>query len=282
MLSTLLIAAMAVTAVQDTDTVFSASGVARLMVEQHKGSVAVRMWDRDEIRIQADHSQRTRLDIRRRGATVSVELDGRRPDIAVHYTIDVPKNIDLDLEGLVLDVEVDGVYGDIVIETLQGTVDVRNSGGELDAETLSGSIDIDGFDGDVMASSTSQHVTLRRVRGAIQIEAVSGVVALHDITASALEIESISGGIEFSGSLDPGGHHVFMSHSGEVVLDLEPGAHLSLEISNHSGSVDMDYPDATLVETHHGTSLFELGGGGSRVEIETFSGSVRIRERRPR
>ncbi len=279
MLSTLLVAAMAATVAQDTDTTFSASGVSRVSVEQHNGSVEVRSWDRDEIRIQADHSRRTEVEIRRRGSTVLVDTDSRRPNTAVHYTIRVPQRMDLDFEGLKLDTEVDGVQGDITIESVQGTIDVRNSGGRLDVETLSGGINIVDFAGDVVASSTSQHITLRRVQGDISVEAVSGVIGLHEIDATSIDVEAISGGIEFSGSLEPRGHYSFTSHSGEVNLDLTPGLRLTLEVSNHSGGVDMDYPDARLIESKHGRMLFEIAGGGTVVEIETFSGSVTIRER---
>lgn len=280
MLSTLLVAAMTVGVAQDVDTVLAADGVRRLVVEQHKGSVVVRAWNRDQIRVEADLPRRSELDVRRRGGTVFVELDRPRPSIEVDYVINVPEDMDLNIEGLKLDIEVEGVDGRIILESLQGGITVRNSRGRLDAETLSGGITVDGFDGDVMASSTSHSVTLSGVRGAIEVEAVSGTVDLYDITASALSVESVSGGIEFSGSLGAAGHHHLTSHSGQVLLDLDPDMRLTLEVSHHSGSVDMDYPDATLVETHHGTSIFELNGGGADVEVETFSGRVTVRQRR--
>ncbi len=281
MLSTLLVAAVAATAVQDTDRTVPASGISRVDVEQHNGSVVVRSWDRNEIRIQADHSRRVEIDIRKRRSTLAIDSDGM-PHLAVRYTITVPARMDLDLEGLKLDVDVEGIDGDIDIEAVQGSVEVRNSSGNLDVETLSGSIDINGFEGGVSASSTSQHITLQRVIGDIIVEAVSGIVALYDIEASSLDVEAISGGIEYTGSLESGGRYSLTSHSGEVTLDLDPGMRLTLQISNHSGAVDMDYPDARLIESRHGEMTFEIGGGGTVVEIETFSGSVRIRERRNR
>lgn len=281
MLSTLMVAALAVTAVQDTDTTLSASGIDGVYVEQHNGSVEVRSWDRDEIRVQAEHPRRADVEIRARGSRLLIESEGM-PHLAVRYTINVPVDMDLDLEGLKLDVSVDGVDGDIMIETLQGRIDVSNSAGSLDAETLSGAIDVNGFDGDINAVSTSQHITLQGVSGAVMVEAVSGRVALFDVDASSLDVESISGGIEYSGSFSRGGDYSLTSHSGMVSLDLIAGLEMTMEILNHSGTVDMDYPDARLIESRHGEMLFEIAGGGTLVEIETFSGQVRIREIRGR
>lgn len=281
MLSTLMIAALAVTAVQDTDTTLSASGIDGVFVEQHNGSVVVRSWDRDEIRVRAEHPRRAEVEVRARGSRLLIESDGM-PHLAVRYTIDVPVEMDLDLEGLKLDVSIDGVEGDIIVETLQGRIDVSNSAGSLDAETLSGGIEVNGFDGDISAVSTSQHITLNGVSGAVMVEAVSGRVALVDIDASSLDVESISGGIEYSGSFARGGDYSLTSHSGMVSLDLIPGLEMTMEIMNHSGTVDMDYPNARLIESRHGEMLFEIAGGGTLVEIETFSGQVRIREVRGR
>jgi hypothetical protein len=51
-------ALMALSLVQQTDTVIALDGAIRLDVENAGGRVSVTTWDRPEIRIRADHSRR--------------------------------------------------------------------------------------------------------------------------------------------------------------------------------------------------------------------------------
>jgi len=45
------------------------------------------------------------------------------------------------------------------------------------------------------------------------------------------------------------------------------------------GDVDADYPGMMLESSRRGSMSFVIGTGSANVEIETFSGQVRIYER---
>ena len=76
-------ALMALSLVQQTDTVIALDGATGLDVENTGGRIFVTTWDRPEIRIQADHSRRSFVEIRRRRSGVPCQRhtpeEGRRP-----------------------------------------------------------------------------------------------------------------------------------------------------------------------------------------------------------
>ncbi len=112
----LLIGAMlALGTMQQTDTTFAVDGAERLQVETLGGSITIDVWDRAEVRIQAEHSSRTFVDIDRRRGVIDIEAEARRgPANMVDFHITVPRTMALDLEGM---------YADITVEDSDGAVE---------------------------------------------------------------------------------------------------------------------------------------------------------------
>ena len=116
----------------------------------------------------------------------------------------------------------------------------------------------------------------------LEISAVASTVSAHDIQASDAEITSMSGHIEYSGSVVSGGRYEFQAHSGKMRLGLTGG--FDFEGQTFSGQIDADpasdsrpsrsasLPGSAEAQSLKGT----VGGGGAFVEATTFSGNVRI------
>ena len=112
---------------QKTDTVFPVQDAKTLEVSTDGGSIVVTAWDRNEVRVQADHSLRTIVSIRRRhgGERIDVEAEARRgPGGIVDYQISVPRTLALELNGMYTDISVTGVEAATFTVTFpNGTVD---------------------------------------------------------------------------------------------------------------------------------------------------------------
>jgi len=79
MLTPVLAAALAMVApVQDVDTLFGVERGARLDIDNHRGEVVVRAWNRDEVRVQADGDDRD-AEEGHHPRDLSLERGGRRP-----------------------------------------------------------------------------------------------------------------------------------------------------------------------------------------------------------
>ena len=277
--ATLLSAVVAVGPVtMDTDTTFAAGDASRLDVESMGGEVVVHGWDRDEIRVVAEHSSRTLVEIRRSGRTVFIEPEGRSFPTVVDFEVWVPRAMDVSLEGFQSSLSVDGTSGEIEAETFQGSVSIEGGSGTVQATSVSGRVTIRGASGEVIAEATSGSIVISDSSGEIEAESVGGSILMENMAATRVDAETVGGRVEYSGSLAPGGDYYFGTHSGRVVLELPRDAEAELRLTTLSGNVSVDHPGAAIERASRGRSSVRLGNGGSRVEVESFSGRILVRE----
>lgn len=300
---------LATGAVQDTDTTFAASGADRLDVESAGGEVVVEAWDRDELRVQAAHARRNRVEVRRQGRTVYVDTEGSTftRTAVVDYRIWVPQRFDVSVEGWQSSISVEGTQGRIEAETFTGNVtirggrgrvtatavngnlDIRGAQGEVTAEGMSGTIRISESEGAIRAEAMSGTIRVSDARGSVAVETVGGSVVLEGIAASAVDATAVAGSIRFQGELQDDGEYYFATHAGRVLLELPAATAADLDVYTLSGSVRMEHAgaveDADAQERARrlgrgrSRTRYTIGEGGAVVEIESFSGSVVVRER---
>ena len=279
MLIELLVAGVGVFgAAQDTDTILSVGNATRLDVESMGGEVVIEAWNRDDVSIQADHSRRTEVEIRRSGNTIYVEADGQFTPGIVDYRIQVPAGLDVSVEGWQTDISVTGMNGDVDTETFQGSITIIGGRGTVVAETVNGGITVEGAEGEVRAEGVSGSIRIIDTTAEIRAETVGGSVTLENVISSDVEVGTVGGRIRYSGDIDPNGEYYFGTHGGRVVLELPATASAEFHLSTLSGGVNIDHPGAQGDVRRGRRSRVVLGSGGGIVEVETFSGSVTIRE----
>jgi len=249
---------------QAADTLFPLEGATRIQVQNRGGLVEVRGWDRNEVRLEAEHSSRTAVRVRRRGDAILVEPEGiRGPAVIADLRLTVPRGLEVRVEGMSSDVLLEGLTGEVRASTVNSPIRATETRGRLDVSSVSGSVEVAGATGEVFA------------------ESVSGAILLRELTASTVEAGTVSGSILYDGVLQPGGRYSFGSHSGSLSLHIPGSGSAAVDVASLSGRVEVDLPGA--VETASGMgrrrSLFTLGGGEVRVELETFSGAIALRNR---
>ena len=81
-MNSIVIGAMiALTMAQQTDTTVATNGATRLDLDNEGGQIHVTTWDRDEIRIRAEHSSRTHIEVRHRRGAITIEAESRRGSV---------------------------------------------------------------------------------------------------------------------------------------------------------------------------------------------------------
>ncbi len=274
-----LVMALAVGMPQDYDTTFAARSASSVVIEVGTGQVVVRGWDRNDIRVRADGAERDELDINVRGARVAIEPErGQFFGGSMDLEIDVPARFNVQVEGMSLRVRVEGVTGEVDVENMNGDVTVLNTRGPVQVETMAGAIRVHDSRGRLDLSSAGYPVEVIGAAGEIEVETIGGLIRLSEVTSSAVHAESLGGRIEFEGILARGGSYTFASHGGTIDLALGPGADATFELDTMMGEVDAEYPGMTLESSRRGRMRFVVGGGRAQVEVETFSGRVRVRQ----
>jgi DUF4097 and DUF4098 domain-containing protein YvlB len=274
------IAALALTTfatVQQTDTIVELRGASRLELENDGGQVVVRTWDRDAVRIQADHSSRTFIEIDRSGDVLEIEPDAERgPATVVDFELTVPSSLDLDIEGMFTDVTIEGANGEVEVETLQGNIRILGGRGTIVAEATNGEITVEGAEGTIEVASVSQGIEVVNSSGEILAESVGGSIVMRGITASSVDAGTVGGRIHYEGDIQDGGRYFFGSHGGRVTLQLPGGVNAIVTAVSLTGSVRVDYPGAPTEFSPRERDSFTLGTGSARIEAETFSGGIVI------
>jgi DUF4097 and DUF4098 domain-containing protein YvlB len=120
-------------------------------------------------------------------------------------------------------------------------------------------------------------VTVENVSGTVEVESVSGEIVLSRITSKSVRGVTVSGEIDFDGSIAPDGRYELNSHSGDVRVSLPDNVNALVSVSTFSGEIDSDFP-LTLEpgdrRPQHQQFQFRIGSGGARIQLESFSGDI--------
>lgn len=270
-------ALVALSAFQQTDTVIPLAGAERLEVDAPGGSISVTTWDRDEIRIQAEHSARTFVDIDRSGSTIELEAAARRgPANLVDFVLTVPRTLALELDGMYTDMMVEGADGEVEADNLQGDITIRGGRGRVEVGTVSGRIVVEGAQGVVEVESAAGDIRVRDTSGEVYGESAGGDIILENMSAAAVDVGVVGGRVYYSGTFDPEGTYFFGSHGGSVTLVLPEGTGASLTLATIHGGITSDLGEGPRAFQRGERHSFDVGGGGARVEVETFAGRIRV------
>jgi DUF4097 and DUF4098 domain-containing protein YvlB len=284
-LPTLLAVLVAAGAIQtdtrspQTDETIPVSRGARLTLVHFAGEVNVRAWDRDALRVQARHASRARVDVQSTPASVRVSASNARGGIgSVDYEISAPAWMPVTIEGHYSFVVVEGMQADVAVETVRGDVSVKG-GASISARSVEGAVAVEGATRRVIASSVNKGVTVTAARGDVAAETVNGPIALTRMDASAVEATTVNGSITFDGTAAAGSQHRLTTHNGNVTLSLPENTHATFAVRTYNGSFSSALGTTTHGESTRGRrTLHTVGNGSAAFEIETFSGSIRLRK----
>jgi len=275
MITAVLVGMLALTMPQ-TDTTFAVRSGGRLGVDAMLGSITVKTWDRDEMRVRATHSDGMRVRIRNTNGKVDVEASSRRgADTSVQYDIMVPKSFGVSVDGLQFAVNIDGVQGDITIDNVEGGVTLRNVTGDVEVETVSGAIVLDNVRGSVAVNTTNESIRMTAVRGNVVAETVNGNITMRRMESNTVTASTVNGTTEYDGTVVDGGSYSLLAYNGRVTMSIPERANATLSVSTENGKVEAAFP-VQVNRLNEGRFRLTLGSGSARVQLESYNGSIHL------
>lgn len=264
---------------QQTDTVLPLQNAKMLSVESPGGSIVVTGWDRDEIRVQAEHSRRSFVSVRRTrgGDRLSIEAEANRgPATIVDFRLSVPRSLALDLSGTYTEITVEGVNGEVSAETTQGDVTVRGGSGSVKVSSTTGKILVDGARGSIEAETAADDIRFVNVQGDVVAESAGGDILFENAQATSVDVGTTGGRIAYEGTLVSGGTYFFGAHGGSVTVVVPEGTGASVNLATVYGSIVTNLSGQMERLKRGERHKLEVGGGGAIVEIETFAGRIAL------
>ncbi|HEX9729046.1 MAG TPA: DUF4097 family beta strand repeat-containing protein [Gemmatimonadales bacterium] len=273
------VALMALAAIQQTDTTIAVSPTARLDVANQAGAIIVRTWNRNELRVRAEHGSRDIIEIESRGSVVTLKARRRMgmPAI-VDYELTVPVTMSLKLGGIHAEVDVTGVTGDISAESIEGDIIVRGAG-NVNLGSVEGDITVIGARGQVRVHGVDGDIRVSDVIGDVSAETIDGDVTLHGIDGANIDASTIDGEVSYHGTIREGGRYRLTSHDGDVICAIPTNANASFTVATFDGEFEADPAFRVQVTGARPGRRFSfvLGNGSAQVELESFDGSILLR-----
>jgi len=277
----------------------------RVSISNVSGDINVTSTTGDEVSIDATKRWRGGRDLRDRVSIVVDERPARveirteygsswrGDDVAVDYTIAVPAGVALEVHSVSGRVRVTGVKGAARLGTVSGNIIATDTPGVEYARTVSGGIDIGGISHDnaVSLSSVSGSVRVNGIRAReLELSTVSGDASLRDASCGRLSAKSVSGSVEYVGTVVRNGRYEVNSHSGGIRFVLADTPGFELNAGSFSGSIRSEFqmtvggnrnPDIQRGPRRGpGDSLqATYGDGSASLNLRTFSGNIVIAKR---
>lgn len=260
----------------------------RIEIENLKGRVEVRAWDRQEVKVSGtlgDGVEKFSLEGDRRNLRIEVKYPSRsartEPTVLV---LQVPILADLEIETVSADIDVHGIASrELALQSVSGDIIANGAPRRASVESVSGDLALTFNSGDVEASAVSGDLTLSgRLTGEAAVETVSGNMRVDSKgeRLRRLSVETVSGDADIKVALLPDGEIRMESVSGDLTLAVPRD--LSAHATGESFSGDLSAPGAKIEREEFGPgSSFrtQYGTGKGEVRIETFSGDATLRLR---
>ncbi len=263
----------------ESDTVFSVARGTRIRAETMEGDIRVQVWDRNQVRVEARHSDRDRVRVRQSGSVLRIETTGGfGPHNDADYDLTVPVWMALTLEGMNGDITVDGVRAPLEITTLNGDITVTGGSELVRLSSTSGDIRLTGARGRVVLNGTSQDIFGTDIQGDLVVESISADIVLRGIVSRSVDVQNVSGTIWFDGAFQEGGRYRLLNHSGSIYAGLAENANATILMAVFSGSIRAGFrlptPLTDDIRPQGRRQSFRFGNGSASVELEAFSGSI--------
>ena len=158
------------------------------------------------------------------------------------------------------------------------------------AKTISGNVTLTNVqtEGDISVGTINGMMNAKGIRAhGIDFSSISGDLVIADMVCDRLGAKSVSGSVEYAGSISKTGRYNLTSHSGTIRLTLANPSGFELNADSFSGSVRSDFA-VTLGPTSGNdrrrpgpgrTMHAVFGDGGATLTIRTFSGDIVIAKR---
>lgn len=271
-----LAAALALALSQDTDTTLSVRQGQRLDVNNFGGTIEIKTWKQNSLRVSASHSSQDRIVIEvGDDKTISIRGESRHGPPMVDYEITMPAWMALNLSGVSTDISVAGLEAEISAETVEGTIDVIGGRTNVSLRSVNGDVTLKNASGHVEVHSVDGGLDLTNVTGDIEAETVSGDVNLIGISSADVDANTVDGGIAYDGTIQDGGRYHFGSHSGDVTAAIPDNANATVSVATYNGEFQSCRPVKLVNKSKH-RFTFTLGTGSARVEIESFDGDLNL------
>lgn len=219
---------------------FPASADVTMRIYIPAGRLRLSVWARDSIHVRGTlgdaaaffgGGSRTHVKL---GVEPKVTGDTRLPE--VDWEVSVPRGARVWVKMIDGEIDATGTTGELELYTVRGQITVRDVAGVTSIESIDAAVTVRRARGDLRVRGSRGAVVLDDVKGTVSVATVSGPVSLTGVVADG-RVETIGGGIAFTGGSLGGAMLELQSHAGAITLSLDAKRAPLLDLSSRAGPV---------------------------------------------
>jgi len=257
---------------------FTVKGTPSIHLTTFDGAIQIQSWDKPDVLVQIEKRGPTRelvnaLEVKssQDGDSIAVEvLKPRNPfGVGVRLSATARLNVWLPHRS---DVQARSGDGSILVEHLNGKVDLHTGDGSIRATDISGEVTLNSGDGSVTADD---------MRGRLAVDTGDGSVTVSG-DVSGLHIHTGDGSIVYRAQASMSMTDDWEITTGDGGVSLYLPSDFSAELDAHTGDGairnDLDVAAGGGGEINRRTVRGRLGDGGRLLRIRTGDGGIRLRK----
>src|SRR5438093_6185286 len=241
MVGFILVALMAITPMDQTVPV--AKGV-KLDINNFAGDVAIKVWDKDAVRVEVNHSDREVVDVKQGEQTLSIRSRSVRggPPRSLDYMLTVPKWMAISVSGTYADVTMDGVGGDVTVETTRGDINVTGGSGVITLKSIQGEVTLQKAKGRIEVRAVNEGMHLADISGDLSAETTNGSIILDRIDSGNVDLYTVNGNISYDGPIKVKGLYRLTTHNGLIAMPIPEKVNAMLTVRTYNGGFRSTFP----------------------------------------
>jgi DUF4097 and DUF4098 domain-containing protein YvlB len=240
------------------------------------GRIEVKSWKNEEIVVSATQaSDKISVDTEQAGDRIDVtstvlDKSASSAEMEADFQLTVPEETELQLKTQTGLIYVEQVMGDMTLESVAGDVHLKEVSGYIIVKTTSGSL------------------ICTQCAGKLQFNSVSGGAQILQPGLNKVDLHTTTGNILFDGDFVRTGLYSMNSGKGLVEVRFSSNDSFDLNAQTTMGTVDNRASDYLKPDSHgvkHSASKFAkglfgtVGAGLAKVELSSYSGTIRILKR---
>ncbi len=199
-------------------------------------------------------------------------------NVSIDYEITVPEDTAVRAHTGSGNQNVEGLKGNIDLESGSGDMRLARLTGEMHFQTGSGNVRGDDLSGPARARTGSGDIEIGELGvGDVEIRTGSGNITVKGIDGG-FHAEAGSGNIRAQGS--PKNLWSIRTGSGNIDVQVPPEAAFDVDVSSSSGKVTLNHPVETTVQGRVQESrksvIGKVHGGGPTISVHTGSGDIQV------
>ena len=195
--------------------------------------------------------------------------------VDVRYTIQLPREYNIQVNTSGGDITVAGMKGKVRGETSGGELKLRDIEGPIGLETSGGNVHAERLAGDVRVETSGGDIQLATVTGAVDVSTSGGNIRLTDIDGK-IKGETSGGDVVVRVKGENKGISVETS-GGDIEIHVPGNISANIDASTTGGDVRCDLPVTMSGRFDESRVRGTINGGGNLIHAHTSGGDVRIK-----